>query len=89
MTNLNFILDQFVSDCRIAPYGDGHINDTYLVDPKFILQRINTKVFKDCLVGSQQFKGNWSRLYPNFWERILKSPAAEEQMQGRMHWDKL
>ena len=48
MTNLNFILDQFVSDCRIAPYGDGHINDTYLTSSKqFILQKINTNIFKD------------------------------------------
>lgn len=34
-----------------APHGDGHINDTFLLtDPKgqrFILQRINTAVFKD------------------------------------------
>ena len=48
MTNLNFILDQFVSECRIAPYGDGHINDTYLTSSKqFILQKINTNIFKD------------------------------------------
>lgn len=48
MVNLNAILDQFVSDCKIAPYGDGHINDTYLTSSRqFILQRINTKIFKD------------------------------------------
>ena len=41
MVNLNAILDQFVSDCKIAPYGDGHINDTYLTSSRqFILQRI-------------------------------------------------
>lgn len=35
----------------VEPYGDGHINDTYLVhtkgDNNYILQRINTHVFKD------------------------------------------
>ncbi len=33
-----------------VPYGSGHINDTYLVETakgRFILQRINTKVFSD------------------------------------------
>lgn len=33
----------------IAPYGDGHINDTFLVttdgDTSYILQRLNTKIF--------------------------------------------
>ena len=50
---LNDILDQFkfsgeVLSCQ--PYGDGHINDTYKVETtqeKYILQRINTNVFKD------------------------------------------
>lgn len=35
----------------IEPYGEGHINDTYLVtcenNKKYILQRINNRVFKD------------------------------------------
>ena len=40
MANLNEILNQFVSDCKIAPYGDGHINDTYLTSSRqFILQK--------------------------------------------------
>lgn len=50
---LNEILLQFklkgeVLSCE--PYGDGHINDTYLVvttEEKYILQRINTSIFKD------------------------------------------
>ena len=31
------------------PYGSGHINDTYLVTEEnaYILQRINTRIFKD------------------------------------------
>jgi predicted dehydrogenase/Ser/Thr protein kinase RdoA (MazF antagonist) len=35
---------------RIDPFGDGHINDTYIVVTscsKYILQRINTNVFSD------------------------------------------
>ncbi|MDE7216202.1 MAG: aminoglycoside phosphotransferase family protein [Clostridia bacterium] len=36
----------------VTPYGEGHINDTFLVslndsDNKYILQRLNTKVFKN------------------------------------------
>ena len=33
----------------ISPYGDGHINDTFLVEgsEKYILQRINHNIFKD------------------------------------------
>jgi Ser/Thr protein kinase RdoA (MazF antagonist) len=36
---------------KIERYGSGHINETYLVDcpegPKYILQKINTNIFKD------------------------------------------
>ena len=46
--NLNEILRHFAIDYQTAPYGNGHINDTYLVDsqPQSILQRINTSIFK-------------------------------------------
>ncbi len=46
---LKDILSKFNIDTNIEVYGSGHINDTYLCEtsPKFILQRINTKVFKD------------------------------------------
>ena len=47
----NFKIDgEFVS---CVPYGEGHINDTYLVTFKndpiglYILQRINHNIFKD------------------------------------------
>ena len=38
-----------VNENDIAPYGDGHINDTYIINtqPKYILQKINTNIFKD------------------------------------------
>ena len=46
---LKDILSKFNIDTNIEVYGNGHINDTYLCEtsPRFILQRINTKVFKD------------------------------------------
>ena len=39
----------FNIEIDVTPYGDGHINDTYIADstPKYILQRINTSIFKD------------------------------------------
>lgn len=44
--DLNKILNKFNIDSKIEEYGNGHINDTYLVNPNtYILQRINTKVF--------------------------------------------
>ncbi len=44
---LNFILSQFRTKADLQIYGNGHINDTYLVDnhPRYILQRINNKIF--------------------------------------------
>lgn len=54
-TNARAIVDLFVTEGEIAdvvPYGNGHINDTYLVtgengEKKYILQRINTSIFRD------------------------------------------
>lgn len=37
----------FSEDAKVIPWGNGHINDTYRIEDKFILQRINTTVFKD------------------------------------------
>ncbi len=46
---LTRIMKAFNIEIDVAPYGDGHINDTYIADstPKYILQRINTSIFKD------------------------------------------
>ncbi len=45
---LYHVLQQFELPMEVSPYGNGHINDTYLVDtPNYILQRINTSIFKD------------------------------------------
>ena len=47
-TDLNEILKQFSIEVNTLPYGNGHINDTYLIDgnPKTILQRVNVSIFK-------------------------------------------
>ncbi len=46
VSDLNRIMEKFVIDNEINPYGDGHINHTYLTKSKqYILQRINTKIF--------------------------------------------
>lgn len=52
MKDTNFatdILRHFDLDLVTTPYGNGHINNTYLVgsSPRFILQRINTEIFHD------------------------------------------
>ena len=46
--NLKNILRQFAVEVSAEPYGNGHINDTYCVEsPRYILQRINTNIFKN------------------------------------------
>lgn len=42
------IMKQFNLESSAQPYGNGHINDTFLIDePATILQRINTNIFKN------------------------------------------
>ncbi len=47
--SLKAVAKQFNVDIDIESYGNGHINDTYLCEtsPRYILQRINKKVFKN------------------------------------------
>ncbi len=46
--DLNDILSNFSVNSTIRTYGNGHINDTYCTEePRYILQRINTNVFKN------------------------------------------
>ena len=47
---LREIISHFKVSTEIAPYGEGHINDTYLAESapyKYILQKINHNIFKD------------------------------------------
>ena len=41
------VMKAFAIEFTVDPYGDGHINDTYVADsrPRYILQRINTSIF--------------------------------------------
>ena len=42
------VLEQFAVDTSAMPYGNGHINDTFCLEsPRYILQRINTSIFKN------------------------------------------
>ena len=43
------IIRNFDVEVSISPYGNGHINDTYISEsnPRYILQRINHLVFKN------------------------------------------
>ena len=45
----NEILNHFAIQPEVSSYGNGHINDTYIVHskPDYILQRINSNVFKN------------------------------------------
>ena len=53
--NLEKVVENFSVKAGIVPYGNGHINDTYFVscgegNPKYIMQRVNTDIFKDGIV---------------------------------------
>lgn len=49
MANLSEVLKQFGTAVETVPFGSGHINETYVLNtqPRTILQRINTSVFKN------------------------------------------
>lgn len=49
MINFQEIYKKFDVDQKSIPYGNGHINDTYLVTecPRYIIQKINTSIFTD------------------------------------------
>ena len=52
-----------VPPTHCEPYGNGHINDTFVVaDRKYILQRINTKVFPNVRVLMQNMVGVTSHI---------------------------
>lgn len=46
---LSDIVKQFAIDVNVEAYGNGHINDTYIAnsEPRYILQRINSAIFKN------------------------------------------
>jgi len=48
-TSINQILQEYNIFLEAESYGNGHINDTYIVNstPRYILQRINTSIFRN------------------------------------------
>ncbi len=45
-SNIISVVKQFVDYDQVSPYGDGHINHTFVTpDKKYIMQKINTNVF--------------------------------------------
>lgn len=64
------ILQEFNIDSNVSEYGNGHINDTYLVNPNnYILQGINTEVFKN----PEELMENIDRVTKFLREKIIKS----------------
>ena len=45
--SLYSVLKHFDFENEARAYGNGHINETYVVDPQYIVQKINTNVFKN------------------------------------------
>lgn len=48
--NIKEVISMFDVMSEASPYGDGHINDTFVTEtnsPKYILQRINNSIFPD------------------------------------------
>ena len=45
--SLYSVLKHFDFENEAKAYGNGHINETYVVDPQYIVQKINTNVFKN------------------------------------------
>ncbi len=90
-----FIAEQFTLQGRVLTvqeFGNGNINDTYLVttdlneEPHFVLQRINTQVFKHPRLIMQnmciftEHMRRRARQEGHFWEipRVLKTRAGED-----------
>ena len=71
-----FITDEEITD--IKRHGNGHINDTYLVETdenKFILQKINTGIFKN----PEQLMDNISRITEHLKKKIRDLGGDEER----------
>jgi len=83
---LNSILSRFVIEGEvrsIAPFGSGHINDTFLVTTApgspchYVLQRINHKVFRDV----EGLTGNILRVTRHMRETLGSSPSIPGYFQ--------
>ena len=75
-------LSRFALDGEVrsyAPYGSGHINDTYLVEAnrKYILQRMNTNIFKN----PRELMENVS-LVCDFMEKEIRRNGGDPEREG-------
>ncbi len=70
------------------PFGDGHINDTYLVElpaGQFILQRVNNKIFDTpVLISNLSFLFNALDKYTKTTGKLL-TPAVLQNKNGNFH----
>jgi Ser/Thr protein kinase RdoA (MazF antagonist) len=83
LKNLTTIAEQFVTEgtvTRVKEFGNGNINDTYIVthdEEKFVLQRINTHVFKKPHLIMQNMRA--------FTEHVHRRVQAEGQAWEAPH----
>ena len=68
-TPINEIMKAFRMEMLVSPYGNGHINDTFVADstPRYILQRINTSIFK----SPDELMENIERVTTHLREKII------------------
>ena len=71
------VLERFGIDAAALPHGNGHINNTFLVDckPRVILQRINTSIFKN----PAEVMGNIMAVTAYLREKIAESGGDPER----------
>lgn len=73
---LQDIVKQFGIDGDVAPIGNGHINDTFVsADGRYIIQRVNTEIFKDPAGLMENIEGVTAYLK----ERILEAGGDPER----------
>lgn len=69
-SNIISVMKQFVDYDQVSPYGDGHINHTFVTpDEKYILQKINTNVFPN----ADALMDNINNVTSHLTEKILAS----------------
>lgn len=69
-SNVISVIKQFVDYDQVSPYGDGHINHTFVTpDQKYILQKINTNVFPD----ADKLMDNINNVTSHLTEKIIAS----------------
>lgn len=60
-------------ECKV--YGNGHINDTYLIDGEYLIQRVNTEIFKN----PQQLMSNIERVTDFLRKKIILAGGDDKR----------